>query len=265
MHVQDTRAGPVRAHSWTPFGRSRTGVGADSLRRSLLPLASFLLPVFTVPQRLHREWTRLLTLESVPRTDFNNANMTNVYTVKGDGEEEVYTPFFAAAGFRYAQLSGFPPSFTPALSTLTALSTHTDVPSASKLTMPVVSATNTGTTDVLNRIHALTRAAQTSNLFSIPTDWCGNRLCLAPAAHLAGSAGARRIQKPGRRGSRLGVLSTAPSPSCTLTPSPSHSPQRERRGWMGDAQSTSDEAVRLRLLRCGRTYLCCGRRCIRTE
>ena len=46
--------------------------------------------------------------------DFNNANMTNVYVVQatkdssGNVVEEDYTPFFAAAGFRYAQLRGLP-------------------------------------------------------------------------------------------------------------------------------------------------------------
>ena len=32
--------------------------------------------------------------------DFNNANMTNIYIVRGDGKPETYTAFFAAAGFR---------------------------------------------------------------------------------------------------------------------------------------------------------------------
>lgn len=46
--------------------------------------------------------------------DFNNANMTNVYIVQaskdssGNVVAEHYTPFFAAAGFRYAQLRGLP-------------------------------------------------------------------------------------------------------------------------------------------------------------
>jgi len=97
--------------------------------------------------------------------------MTNVYTVRGDGQAEQYTPYFAAAGFRYAQLSGFPSTFKPNLSVLTALATNTAVASASNLTMPEMVARGAGTPDVLNRIHALTRAAQTSNLFSIPTDW----------------------------------------------------------------------------------------------
>ena len=34
--------------------------------------------------------------------------MTNVYVVRGDGSAEEYTPWFAAAGFRYVQLTGLP-------------------------------------------------------------------------------------------------------------------------------------------------------------
>ena len=36
--------------------------------------------------------------------DFNNANQTNVWIVSGDASGESYAPFFAAAGFRYAQV-----------------------------------------------------------------------------------------------------------------------------------------------------------------
>jgi hypothetical protein len=123
--------------------------------------------------------------------DFNNANMTNLYIVRGDGSEERYTPYFAAAGFRYAQLSGLPAGVTPKASWLTALSVHSDVPSAASLVLPSIAGTTFGTSDVLMRIHNMTRASQTGNLWSIPTD-------------------------------------------C---------PQRERRGWMGDAQASADEAA----------------------
>jgi alpha-L-rhamnosidase len=123
--------------------------------------------------------------------DFNDANQTNVYIVRGDGQAEVYTPFFSAAGFRYAQISGLPSSFKHTAALLTALQINSDVQSASEVALPNVNARGNGTPDVLNRIHQMTRASQLSNLWSIPTD-------------------------------------------C---------PQRERRGWMGDAQASSDEAM----------------------
>jgi alpha-L-rhamnosidase len=115
--------------------------------------------------------------------------MTNVYIVRGDGAAENYTPFFAAGGFRFAQISGLPPAanFTPTASLLSGLSVHTAVASSSNLTLPAISGSHSGTPDVLNAAHRLTRAAQTSNLWSVPTD-------------------------------------------C---------PQRERRGWMADAQVKS--------------------------
>ena len=136
--------------------------------------------------------------------DFNNANMTNVYYVRGDGKAESYTPFFAGGGFRYAQLSisaGKSKSsdveariaaFTPDKTTLTGLDMHSSVPSAGDVTVATVTSVGKGIVpDVLNKIHAMTRASQLSNLWGIPTD-------------------------------------------C---------PQRERRGWTGDAQSSSDEAM----------------------
>ena len=130
--------------------------------------------------------------------DFNDANMTNLYIVRGDGSAETYQPFFATGGFRYAQLSvraaaaAAAPAWAPTLATLVGLSIHSAVASSGNVTVPAVTSIGGGLVpDVLNRIHAMTRASQLGNLFGIPTD-------------------------------------------C---------PQRERRGWMGDAQSSSDEAM----------------------
>ena len=74
--------------------------------------------------------------------DFNNANQTNLYTVRGDGTPENYTALFAGAGFRYAQLSGLPAGWsTPAgvamTSVLTALRIHTDVAPTSAIKLPM--------------------------------------------------------------------------------------------------------------------------------
>ena len=89
------------------------------------------------------------------------------------------------------QVSGLPKGFTPTAGLLTALRVHSDVAAASDLRMPQMDGTTLDTADVLNKVHAMTLASQSSNLWSIPTD-------------------------------------------C---------PQRERRGWMGDAQASCDEAM----------------------
>lgn len=123
--------------------------------------------------------------------DFNCANGTNIYIAAGGAA--TYTPYFSYAGFRFVQLAAPSLSVPP---NLTAHFSHTDVREVGFLRAADVPATgiNTSTTpDVLNGIHRLTRYAQLSNLWSIPTD-------------------------------------------C---------PQRERRGWMGDAQVSSDGAMRM--------------------
>jgi hypothetical protein len=110
--------------------------------------------------------------------DFNNANMTNLYTVSGvstgasaGADEETYTAYFAAAGFRYAQLSGLPAGVVPTIATLTALVVHSAVPSAAELVLPeTLSGSTFGTPNLLQRIHDMTRASQVGNLWSIPTD-----------------------------------------------------------------------------------------------
>ena len=122
--------------------------------------------------------------------DFNNANMTNLYTVGGSPAGETYTALFAGSGFRYAQISGLPSGFTPQAGFMTAKMVHSDVKPASELVLANMVGTTLGTSDVLQKIHNMTVASQATNLWSIPTD-------------------------------------------C---------PQRERRGWMGDAQASADEA-----------------------
>eukprot|EP00047_Mylnosiga_fluctuans_P000527 m.195091 g.195091 ORF g.195091 m.195091 type:complete len:1269 (+) comp10076_c0_seq31:2213-6019(+) len=124
--------------------------------------------------------------------DFNDANMTNIYIVAGPDDPD-YTPFFAAAGYRYVRVT-VSNGAVPQANWLTGHFAHTDVPTIGSLTLANVAAEGAGTQhtpDVLNRITHLWRISQLSNLWSIPTD-------------------------------------------C---------PQRERRGWMGDAQVSSDAAM----------------------
>lgn len=96
--------------------------------------------------------------------DFNCANMTNIYIVKGSGGIE-YTPFFSTAGFRFVTMSGLPPSFQPSLSMLTSHFTHTDVAPYGNLKLAPVAAQGNATyatADVLNGIHHLVRYSQMS-------------------------------------------------------------------------------------------------------
>ena len=102
--------------------------------------------------------------------DFNNANMTNIYIVRGDGKAENYTALFAGAGFRYAQLSGLPHGYAATKELLTGLRVHSDIGLSATLKLPAMTGTALGTHDVLQKIHEMTRASQASNLWSIPTD-----------------------------------------------------------------------------------------------
>lgn len=109
--------------------------------------------------------------------DFNNANQTNIYTVGHGNKAEIYTPRFAGGGLRYAQLTGLPKGVKPEISWLSGLKVYSNVISVSDLRLPVVNGRGSGTPDVLNKLHTMTRASQTSNLWSIPTD-CPRR-CLS--------------------------------------------------------------------------------------
>jgi len=53
---------------------------------------------------------------------------------------------------------------------MSGLKINSNVTSVSTLILPVVKGRGSGTPNVLNRIHQMTRASQTSNLWSIPTD-----------------------------------------------------------------------------------------------
>eukprot|EP00966_Prymnesium_polylepis_P034625 805141-Prymnesium_polylepis.2 len=71
--------------------------------------------------------------------------MTNVYTVRGDPAGEEYTPSFAAAGFRYVQLSGVPTGVKPTTGWFNALRVHSAVPNASSLRLPEMRGSTFGT------------------------------------------------------------------------------------------------------------------------
>lgn len=156
------------------------------------PLASDADSWLRTPRRSRSTLHRVLPCGTQQRTHLQARSNNTRYVVAGDAAGEVYSAYFAGAGFRYAQLSGLPSGYVPTKEVLTGLKVNSVVgENMASLELPALAGTSFGTPNVLQRIHDMTRASQSSNLWSIPTD-------------------------------------------C---------PQRERRGWMGDAQSSADEAL----------------------
>jgi alpha-L-rhamnosidase len=95
--------------------------------------------------------------------NLRGARATDVYILKGSGEDEIYEPRFTYHGFRYVELTGYPG--TPQPDTLLAKVVHSDV-------APVggFSASKT----ILNQIQHNIVWGIESNLESIPTD-CNQR------------------------------------------------------------------------------------------
>ena len=85
---------------------------------------------------------------------------TDVFTLKGTGEEEVFTPSFTYHGFQYVEVESDRPVFLTEES-LTGLFLHTDVPAAGHFSC---------SNPLLNKIWEATMQAYRSNLHSIPTD-----------------------------------------------------------------------------------------------
>lgn len=91
------------------------------------------------------------------------ARATDVYILKGGGEEEIYEPRFTYHGFRYVEMTGFPG--TPQLDTLVGRVVHSDVKPSGGFSSSKA---------VLNQLQRLIVWGITSNLESIPTD-CNQR------------------------------------------------------------------------------------------
>ncbi len=91
--------------------------------------------------------------------NLRKARATDIYTLRGDPEGEVYEPRFTYHGFRYVEVSGYPGA-PPADAVLGRL-VHTDV-------------TPTGgfaaSKDLLNQIQRIVLWGARTNLHSIPTD-----------------------------------------------------------------------------------------------
>ena len=109
--------------------------------------------------------------------------MIGTYTLRGDGNDEIYEASFTYYGYQYVSVTGYPS--TPDLNCIESIFIHSDFDTS-------VGSIQFGTSNVnidnnaylLNKIQHMTRYASLSNYINIPTD-------------------------------------------C---------PQRERRGWLGDAQ-----------------------------
>ncbi len=105
---------------------------------------------------------------------------TDIFILKGTGEEEVFMPLFNYKGFQYVEVTSTEP-LTLTDKSLTAYFMHSDVPAVGQVT---------SSNPVLNRIWAATNNSYLSNLMGYPTDcpqrekngWTGD-------AHIASETG----------------------------------------------------------------------------
>jgi alpha-L-rhamnosidase len=95
--------------------------------------------------------------------NLRSARATDVYVLRGDGEDEVYEPRFTYHGFRYVELTGYPG--TPTLDTILGRVVHTDVRPTGGFA---------SSTALLNRLQRIVVWGIKTNLHSIPTD-CDQR------------------------------------------------------------------------------------------
>lgn len=92
-------------------------------------------------------------------TDDTDPFQTDIYTLKGDGEE-FFIPHFNYKGFQYVEVTSSRP-LTLTQNSLTGYFMHSDVPSAGQIT---------SSDSILDKIWAATNASYLSNLFGYPTD-----------------------------------------------------------------------------------------------
>ena len=132
---------------------------------------------------------------------FECANQTDSYTLKGGGAEESYTPSFTYHGFRYVAIRGLPADYDFTEDTLTAHFVHSDVPTTGTLELPQMDATPVNGTQSHNGMDG--GGHNTSDILNkvwSATQW---------------------------------------SQKSQLWSIPTDCPQREKRGWMGDAHMSS--------------------------
>lgn len=86
------------------------------------------------------------------------AKSTDVFILKGEGLEE-YEPHFTYHGFRYVEITGYPGVIST--ENVDGRVVHTDVESTGGFIC---------STEIINKIHTMTKWSQKSNLMGIPTD-----------------------------------------------------------------------------------------------
>ncbi len=95
--------------------------------------------------------------------NLRKARATDVYILRGGGEEETYEPRFTYHGFRYVELTGYPG--TPGLDTISGKVVHSAVAPSGRFA---------SSKQILNQIQRLVYWGIRSNLHSVPTD-CNQR------------------------------------------------------------------------------------------
>jgi len=92
------------------------------------------------------------------RENLRRAEVTDTYTLKGDGEE-VWEPHFTYHGFRFVEVTGYPGE--PNLETIIGRVVHTAAPFSGEFS---------SSSELVNQIWKNTLWGQRGNFFSVPTD-----------------------------------------------------------------------------------------------
>lgn len=100
----------------------------------------------------------MINVENIRR-----ARATDVYILRGDGDEEVWEPRFTYHGFRYVEVTGYPG--TPRLDSIRGRVVHSDIRPHGNFV---------ASKQILNRIQHLILWGIRSNVHSVPTD-CNQR------------------------------------------------------------------------------------------
>jgi alpha-L-rhamnosidase len=95
--------------------------------------------------------------------NLRKARATDVYVLRGDGDEEVFEPHFTYHGFRYVEVTGFPGA--PRLDSIRGKVVHSSVKPTGGLEF---------SKPILNQLQRIILWGTPSNLVSIPTD-CDQR------------------------------------------------------------------------------------------
>jgi alpha-L-rhamnosidase len=131
--------------------------------------------------RVRIRHAEVLNADGTLYTDnYRSARVTDVYILKGDGEE-VWEPAFTYRGFRYAEVTGYPGGTVPADAIVSRV-VNTALPEAGTFAC---------SSDLINQIQHNLLWGLRSNVHSVPTDcpqrderlgWTGDAQAFAPTA-----------------------------------------------------------------------------------